>query len=103
MKRSYILLILLSIILCSSCSENSNRSKLKLGERCYITEECLGAIDESSFDELINISNRRDQVALQELFLNGTVYILKTSDDCTLLELKFGKCKIRVNRGYLPF
>lgn len=103
MRKLYVFLSFLSLIFCSSCNENSNRGKLKYGERCYIREQCFGAIDESSFKELNKISNRRDMVRLQEMILNGSIYILNTSDECTVLELKFGKCKIRVDRGIYPF
>lgn len=103
MKKLYVFLSCMSLIFCFSCVENSNRGKLKQGERCYISEECFGASTESSFDELNKVSNRKDMVRLQEMILDGSIYILNNSDQCTVLELKFGKCKLRVDRGIRPF
>ncbi len=78
--------------------ENSNGRKLVQGGQCYISEECFGAITESSFDELNKVSSRKDITRLQEMILDGSIYILNKSDQCTVLELKFGKCKLRVDR-----
>jgi hypothetical protein len=98
MKKLYVLICSLSLILCSSCFENSNEKKLKQGERCYISEECFGATSESNFDELNKVSNRKDMSRLKEMILEGSIYILNKSDLCTVLDLKFGKCKLRVER-----
>jgi len=103
MNKLYAFLSCMSLIFCFSCVENSNRGKMKLGEQCYISEECFGASTESSFDELIKLSNQKDMFRLQEMILDGSIYILNNSDQCTLLELKFGKCKLRVDKGIRPF
>lgn len=102
MKISSIFLIFAIIIPCISCTQTSSRGKLKLGEKCYLTQECLGAISEIKFDELNKVSNRNDAIRLEEMILQGSIYILNTSDQCTLLELKFGKCKIRIDKGTGP-
>jgi hypothetical protein len=98
MKKLYVLICSLCLIIFSSCFENSNEKKLKQGERCFISEECFGATTESNFDELNKVSNRKDMIRLKEMILEGSIYILNKSDLCTVLELKFGKCKLRVNR-----
>lgn len=103
MKKLYVLICSLCLILFSSCFENSNEKKLKQGERCFISEECFGATSESSFDELNKVSNRKDMIRLKEMILEGSIYILNKSDLCTVLELKFGKCKLRVDRDSGPF
>lgn len=80
-----------------SCSGNSSKDSLKPGDQCYLKTDCMGATSETSFDELNQVSNRKDVNRLQEMVLEGLVYILKKSDECTIKDVGFGKYLIRIN------
>lgn len=88
------ILTLFSVAMFLSCSNSG--SLPNNGERCYIDKMCLSSVD-GYFDELNKVSNRQDEYRLQEMISQGYVYVLKPHYQFTMLEKKFGKCRLRVN------
>lgn len=87
------LLLIFIVILITSCG---NERKLpNIGEKCNITEQCLSAKD-GYFDELNQVSDKKDEGRLAEMISDGVVMVLETYFEFTMLENSFPKCKIKV-------
>lgn len=91
-------IILIACLLLFSCG--SSQKLPDYGEPCYLTQECLSAIDETEFDNMNQICNRKDEAALTRKIADKSIYVLnKYANTYTMLDKKFGKCKIQVNTG----
>ncbi|MFR1290833.1 MAG: hypothetical protein ACLSB7_01055 [Parabacteroides distasonis] len=89
-----ITLLIISMGLFLSCG---NGKKLpNVGDKVYVVQECLSAVSEDDFAELNKVCNRKDESRLEEMILSEKVFILNPTNECKLIEAKFGKYKIRV-------
>lgn len=77
-----------------SCGNGKKRPNV--GDKVYVAKECLSAVSEDDFAELNKVCNRKDESRLKEMILSEKVFIIKPTNDCKLIEAKFGKYKIRV-------
>ena len=93
-----IILLIISMGLFLSCG---NGKKLpNVGDKVYVVQECLSAVSEDDFAELNKVCNRKDESRLEEMILSEKVFILNPTNECKLIEAKFGKYKIRVKVGW---
>lgn len=74
----------------------NNKKQPNMGEKVHVVQECLSAVSEDDFAELNKVCNRKDESRLKEMILSEKVFIIKPTNDCKLIEAKFGKYKIRV-------
>ena len=98
--RKYIVHILLVLaIIISSCSSNNSSKGLRPGEEAEITQKCISAIDEDSFDEMTKLCIRKDELGLELMAEKGKIQILYTGTQCVVVETGFAKTKIRLKDG----
>lgn len=93
MKR-IIALIALLIALLMSC--NGSSSGIKPGSTVFVTEQCIGAINEDSFDEMTKYCGRKDEVGLEIMEGKGLIKILEKGESGVVTDMGFGKIKIRL-------
>ena len=89
-----IILLIISMGLFLSCG--NGKKLLNVGDKVYVVQECLSAVSEDDFAELNKVCNRKDESRLEEMILSEKVFILNPTNECKLIEAKFGKYKIRV-------
>lgn len=97
MKRLFLIPLLLVAMLssCSGCSGNS-QSNIKHGSTVVVSQRCIGAIDEDSFDKMNKYCVRQDERGLEIMESLGQIAILEEGETGVVTEMGFGKIKIRL-------
>ena len=93
MKKMLLLLFATLLISCSS-------GGFKNGQTVYVSEQCIGAINEDSYDEMTKLCNRRDALGLEQMESNGLIKILNTGTKGVVVDQAFGMVRIRLYNGY---
>lgn len=92
--KKHLLMILLGILFLSSCGNNGKLPNV--GENCELSEECLSAVDEDSFNELNKVCARKDESRLNEMIYSGSVFVLKPFYEFRMVNIQYAKSKIHV-------
>ena len=94
MKATKSILLLALIALMAAACSNQGGTNRKDG-KCRVVRECLSAIDESSYSELLKVCNRKDETQLMRMITEGRVYVVEPSENFVAVDHEFGKVKIR--------
>ena len=86
-------------------SENINYSErekydddeIKLGDAVLVSQECIVAADEDSYDEMTKLCNRKDERGLELMSAQGWIAILEEGTSGVVVDMEFGKMKIRLS------
>lgn len=86
-------------------SENINYSErekydddeIKLGDAVLVSQECIVAADEDSYDEMTKLCNRKDERGLELMSAQGRIAILEEGTSGVVVDMEFGKMKIRLS------
>lgn len=92
MKRSYLFLLcfMISVFTLNSCS----KSKMyKPGDLLKTTEQTVGTVTESDFDEMISLSSAKDATGFSDMILTGKMFVIESGTQCRVLETSVGKIK----------
>lgn len=84
----------------SSSDDESEES-----EMCTMTSDCIGAVSEDVFDEVIKYSNAKDKVGLQQLAEAGLATVVHEGDRGKILDPGVFKTQVRFEDGralYVP-
>lgn len=79
---------LLSLV--SSCGGTHHK-----GDTVYTNQECIGAINENSYDEMTRYCNQRNEAGLVVMESNGEIMIIPGSSRGTLVEPGVGKSLVQ--------
>lgn len=93
--KKIIVTVLLSLLLLSCGNSNS----FKKGDTVYVSEQCIGAINEDSYMKMNNLCRRRDAKGLQIMENDGLIKILNSGKSGSVVDMSFGKVKIRLDNG----
>lgn len=93
--KKVIVTVFLSLFLLSC----GNSDSFKKGDIVYVSEQCIGAISEDSYMKMNNLCRRRDAKGLQVMENDGLIKILNSGKRGTVVDLAFGKVKIRLDNG----
>ena len=96
--KKIILLVLLSFVL-FSCG-GSKDSTFKHGDTVIISQECLVSVGEDdNYEQLTKYCVRKDEVGVKNMVLNCTAKVLKQGETAVVVDMSFGKTKIRLSDG----
>lgn len=95
-RRIFIPLIALFAATMTACGGGSGKSGLKHGDTAVVTEQCIGAVDEDSYEQMLKYCNRRDERGLELMEARGLITILEEGETGVVTEMGFGKTKIRL-------
>ena len=97
MKYFIFISLLLTLLASYGCS-NSGK-KFQHGEEVTISQRCIGAVDNESYDLMNKYCNRRDERGLEIMESQGKIRIIEKGETGTITEMGFGKVKIRTNNN----
>lgn len=94
--KKFLIVTVLAFIL-TSCLGGSGGKSFKMGQDVQVAQQCIGAIDEESFDEMNRYCVRRDERGLEVMQLKGLITILDEGERGVITDSGFGMYKIRLN------
>ena len=89
--------ILLLFLLLASLFSCSGKSGFKGGQSVVVSEKCIGAIDEDSYDEMTRMCVNKDERGLEIMESRGLIEIINSGESAIVTKAAFGKVKIRLS------
>lgn len=77
--------------------EKHDDNEIKLGDAVFVSQECIVAADEDSYDEMTKLCNRKDERGLELMSAQGRIAILEEGTSGIVVDMEFGKMKIRLS------
>ena len=87
------LTIFAAVLTLASCSCGNG---FKHGQEVTVSQKCIWASNEDTYDQMTKYCNRKDEHGLELMEGRGEVGILWTGDKGVVTDLAFGKVKIRL-------
>ena len=75
----------------------NGKTGFKGGQNVIVSEQCIGAIDEDSYDEMTRFCVNKDERGLELMESRGLIDILNSGESAVVTKTAFGKVKIRLS------
>ncbi|ADZ11378.1 hypothetical protein PG592_08675 [Riemerella anatipestifer] len=103
MKKALLFFALSLLILGAFISCGKKSEFFKVGDDVHTTQETVGTITESDFDEMLRISNAKDGNAFGQMIMDGKMFIVPKNSTLNVEEIKIGRIKAQYQEKSLWF